>query len=495
MAGFFCRHCGKLAAGYASSCPACGAFGALVQGSPKDGGWIRTSGGADLIEDVEVKDVDRVKTGTRELDRVLAGGFATDGAYILSGSPGAGKSTLLLQVMVDLADAEVLPAQNEGETSEPWRILIVAAEETKGQIAGRFRRLVQDVKLSRKLDLRLANQSDVLEVEKLVAEHDPDVVIVDSIQAVTMNGLDSPAGAVTTVKACAMYLSGLCKARKVCLIMVAHVTKDDELAGPKTFEHLVDGVLHLSNEEPFRVLRASKHRFGPTSEVGIFRMGPRGMESVENPSELLLAAHLEGVPGSVVGVMSEAEGDGAARALLVEVQALRRPGALGEGASARLSVTGLDGGRVRTAVAVLEERVGFGLRGGEIFAQVAGGVRARDPGLDLPAALAVLSATLGQDLPEGFCAFGEIGLAGEVRPPRNVEGRLRSALAMKVLEIMGPPLGKDLRGILDAANAEIEEEDDRAQYTEVRSVAEACEVLQWDVAPPKAKRTRRKKKS
>lgn len=482
---FHCKECGKATEVRTVMCPNpdCRAFNSMVDGSARAGGWVKAFGGAQLIEDVEVRDVDRIETGTRELDRVLAGGFARDGAYILSGSPGAGKSTLLLQVMNDLADADVEAARSDDETSEPWSIIIAAAEETKGQIAGRWRRLMPD-KPSRKLQLRVANQNDVLEIEKLCAEHDPDILVVDSIQTMTMAGLDAPAGSPSAVKACATYLSGLCKAGDRCLIMVAHVTKDDELAGPKMFEHLVDGVLHLSDEDPFRVLRMSKHRFGPTNEVGIFRMGARGMESIENPSELLLEAHLEGVSGCVIGVTSESDKEGSARALLCEVQALasRRDGAPG----ISLSVTGLDPLRMRSVAAVLKERVGFRV-GAEVFLSIAGGLRAKDPGLDLPAALGVLSACLDQDLPEGFCCFGEVGLAGEVRPPRNVEGRLKSALAMKVSEIMGPPIHEALVELVERWSG------GETEYTAVSTVAEAAEVLEWDVSPPRAKKTRKRK--
>lgn len=481
--GFYCKDCGKTVERRASRCPFCNAFNTLVSGSSRDGGWVRGSGGAVLVEDVEVRDVDRITTGTRELDRVLAGGFALDGAYVLSGSPGAGKSTLLLQVMNDLADAEIEKARGPEETDEPWNILIAAAEETTGQIAGRWRRLMPD-KPSRRLELRLANQNDVLEIEKLVAKHEPDILVVDSIQTMTMAGLDAPAGSVTAIKACATYLSGLTKARKMCLIMVAHVTKDDELAGPKMFEHLVDGVMHLSDEDPFRVLRMSKHRFGPTNEVGIFRMGVRGLESVENPSELLLEAHLEGVPGCVVAVMSDSDKEGSARALLVEVQCLAMKKLL-PGIS--WNVSGLDAARARAIGAVLAERMQFRLEG-EVFLSIAGGVKSRDPGLDLPVALGLVSAALDQDLPEGFCAFGEVGLAGEIRPPRNVEGRVKSALAMKVSEIMGPPVSEEMLKFVEA------ESGGETEYTVVRSLAEALDVLEWDVAPKPVKRTRRKKK-
>ena len=479
-----CKECGKATEVRTQKCPHCGAFNTLFEGSGGKTGWVQGRGGARLIEDVQGEEIDRITTGTRELDRVLNGGFASAGAYILSGDPGAGKSTLVLQVMNDLADAEIEKPTGENETGEPWSILIAAGEETEGQIHGRWKRLMPDAP-SRKLQLRLANQTDVLEIVKLLEEHDPDILVTDSAQTLVMRGLDSPAGSPGTIKAATGYLVSECKRRGVCLIMIAHVTKDEQLAGPKTFEHLVDGVMHLSDEDPFRVLRMSKHRFGPTTEVGIFKMGARGMESVENPSELLLESHLEGVPGCVIACMSDSSNEGAARALMVEVQAITIRDPLDKGPF--ISAMGVEQARVRAMLAVLEARVNFPLRG-QILTSVAGGVRTKDPGLDLPMALGLVSSALDQDLPEGFCAFGEIGLAGEVRSPKNVEGRVKAALAMKFQEIMGPPIDEELVKFLER------ESGGETEYTEVHSLAEAIEVLEWDVAPKPVKKTRRKKK-
>lgn len=338
---------------------------------------------------------------------------------------------------------------------------------------------------SRVLDLFLANQTDAIEIAKLLEEHDPDILVVDSVQTLVMRGLDSPAGSPGTIKAAAGYLVQECKRRGTCLIFIAHVNKSDELAGPKTFEHLVDGVLHLSEEDPFRVLRMSKHRFGPTTEVGIFKMGPRGMESVENPSELLLESHLEGVPGCVVAATSDSSKEGAARALMVEVQALTVRDPLDKGPF--ISCQGLQPSRIKTLLAVLGSRCNFPITG-QVFASIAGGVTSMDAGLDLPAALGILSATLDQDLPEGFCCFGEVGLAGEVRAPKNVEGRVKAALAMKFSEIMGPPHGEDLEELVE------KESGGETSYTTVHSLAEAIEMLEWDVAPKPVKKTRKKKK-
>ena len=481
---FHCRECGKASEVRTQKCPHCGAFNTLFEGSAKSAGWVQERGGARLIEDVQGEEVDRITTGTRELDRVLNGGFASAGAYILSGDPGAGKSTLILQVCNDLCDAEIEAAKNEGETSEPWSILIAAGEETEGQIHGRWKRLMPDAP-SRKLQLRLANQTDAIEIAKLLDEHDPDILVVDSAQTLTLRGIDSPAGSPGTLKAATGYLVSECKRRGVCLIMIAHVNKNDELAGPKTFEHLVDGVMHLSDEDPFRVLRMSKHRFGPTTEVGIFKMGGRGMESVENPSELLLESHLEGVPGCVIACMSDASAEGAARALMVEVQTLTVADPLSKGPF--ISAAGMESARVKALLAVLAARSNFVLTG-QIFTSIAGGVKSKDPGLDLPVALGLLSASLDQDLPEGFCCFGEVGLAGEIRPPKNVEGRVKAAVAMKFQEIMGPPIDDALVELIER------ESSGETSYTEVHSLAEAIEILEWDVAPKPVKKTRRKKR-
>jgi DNA repair protein RadA/Sms len=450
----------------------------------RGGGWVQGSGGAELIEDVTGEEVDRITTGTRELDRVLNGGFASAGAYILSGDPGTGKSTLVLQVMNDLADAEIEKPTGEDETGEPWSILIAAGEETKGQIHGRWKRLMDEAP-SRKLQLRLANQTDVFEIEKLLEEHDPDILVIDSAQTLTMSGFDSPAGSPGLIKAATGRLVQTCKRRGTCLIMIAHVNKNDELAGPKTFEHLVDGVMHLSDEDPYRVLRMSKHRFGPTTEVGIFLMGPKGMQSVENPSELLLANHLEGVPGCVIACMSDQASEGAARAILVEVQALTVTDPLGKGPF--VSAMNMEGGRVRALLAVLAARVDVTITG-QVFTSIAGGVRSKDPGIDLPCILGLLSSSLDQDLPEGFCCFGEVGLAGEIRPPKNVEGRVKAALAMKFTEIMGPPIDEALVAFVER------ESGGETSYTEVHSVAEAIEELDWDVKPKPVKKTRKKKR-
>ena len=462
---FYCRECGKTSERYFAQCPSCKATNALQEGSPRDAGWVRASGGAQLLHEVERKDVDRIVTGTRELDRVLAGGFGLEATYILSGEPGAGKSTLIEQVMGELCAAEV------GEGEEPWRVLYVAGEEPKEQIAARFDRILPESK-SGTLKLHLVNETDVLEVEKLVAELDPDVVVIDSINTMVMKDLDARAGGVVAIQTCAKYLCGLSKARKACLVMIAHVTKGDDLAGPKTFEHLVDGVMHLANEEPFRVLRMSKHRLGPTSEVGVFKMSKDGLQSVENPSELLLEAHVDGIPGSVVAVTADGS-EGASRALLVEVQALVMGG---EGTYQ--AVTGLEASRVKQVSAILAARMGREMKG-ETFVSIAGGLKLKDAGLDLAVALAMLSSFLGEEMPAGFACFGELGLAGEVRMPKNAEGRVKSALAMHVDILMSPPLEEKVEGDVE--------------HVPVRTLREACDWLGWDVAPRPTKKARRGK--
>lgn len=482
-AGYYCRECSRTFEAFAPKCPSCKGLNTLLPGSPRDGGWVKATGGAERITDVVREDKPRIRTGTRELDRVLGGGFGIDAAYIISGDPGTGKSTLCLQVGQELADAEVdeTPDPETGKGDDPYTVLYVAAEEPKGQIAGRSDRLFPDGPArGGAIGFYLANESEVFGIEKLVAEHDPDMVIVDSVNVLTMRDLDAPAGSVSAIRACATHLVGVCKARKACLWMIAHVNKQDELSGPKTFEHLVDGVMHLSDEPPFRVLRMSKHRLAPTSEVGIFRMAQDGLRSVENPSELLLASRRKGAPGSVVAVASEQKTEGASRALCLEVQALATA-RVGEGGSSTLSCIGLEGQRVRMLLAVLGKHHGFSVSG-ETYASIAGGVRMADPGLDLGVVLALVGSALGEAVPDETGVFGEIGLSGELRPPRNVEGRLRAAGAMGFRQILAPPLTSDEKEVVKGINRDRAElEQPKMNVHEIRSLAEAFDLLGWDV--------------
>ncbi|MHB2027601.1 MAG: AAA family ATPase, partial [Acidimicrobiales bacterium] len=309
--GYYCAQCTGTFEAYTSPCPKCGAHNSLISGSPRDGGWVRASGGPRLLKDVERKIVDKLETGTREFDRVLGGGFAFEGAYSLSGPPGAGKSTLCRQVLIDVVNMEMLP-KDDGTRDIPYKVLYEAGEETAGQVAQGTDRIGKDTP-----NFWIENQTDVLEIEKSVARIDPDVLVIDSTQTLTRSDLDVPAGSPLAVKACASHLVGMCKARGVILILICHVTKDGQMAGPKLFEHLVDGCLMFEEEPPFRVLRMSKHRFGPTTEIGLFRMTSQGLVSVENPSELLLESHIDGVSGSVIGALAEGSRGDASRAMLV----------------------------------------------------------------------------------------------------------------------------------------------------------------------------------
>lgn len=426
--GFYCTACGKLVEAFCSPCPGCGAFNSLSPGAPRDGGWVRAVGTPQLLGDVKRKDVDKLETGTRELDRVLAGGFAFEGAYSLSGEPGAGKSTLARQVLMDVCNMEMLPKE-DGTKDDPYVVLYVAGEETAGQIAQGADRLGKSAPR-----FWVVNETDALKIEKLVIDKDPDVVVIDSIQTMTIG--EAAAGSVVAVKEAAAFLVGMCKARGAILILICHVTKDGSLAGPKTFEHLVDGCLRFEEEPPFRVLRMSKHRFGPTTEVGLFKMGPTGLSSIENPSELLLENHIEGVSGSVIGAMAEGKVGDSSRAMLVELQTLLC-GKSDKGLS--ISATGIVKPRCEQIAAVLAKRVGVQLLG-DLYVSIAGGIDSEDVGLDLPLALSIISSHFDKCMPEAFCAFGEIGLLGEVRPPRSIEARLKTAEVMGMTTIMGPPL-------------------------------------------------------
>jgi DNA repair protein RadA/Sms len=469
-AALHCVRCGASHERWLQACRSCGAFNSLEQGSARAKGWVKDSDGAELIGDVILPEHDKIETGTREFDRVLGGGLAQEGSYILAGAPGSGKSTLAIQVASALATAEVDTTGTEPD--EPWVVLYVAAEETKGQVATRGRRLTPEC-VNGPGKLWIFNHTDVLLIEAEIARLDPDIVVVDSANVLVHGELNAPAGSVAAMKAVSMHLTGVCKSRKTCLVMIAHVTKDDELAGPRVFEHLVDGVLMLEEESAsgLRVLRAQKHRFAPTSEIGIFKMTQDGLSSVENPSALLLESHLEGSSGVCIGVYAEGM-----RGIMCEVQALYRPLAFDQ-STTRIFTTGVSRDRVLQAKAVIEARLEMAIEG-SIYVSVAGGIEPKDTGLDLPIALALLSAKLDEALPEGFCAFGEVGLAGEVRMPRGeASSRIVTARAMAFDEVMGPVKGA--KG-----------EDD---LTFVRTLAEAVDVLGWDVSPKVPKKTRKKK--
>jgi DNA repair protein RadA/Sms len=350
----------------------------------------------------------RIPTTIGEVDRVLGGGIVPGSIVLVGGEPGIGKSTLLLQV------ASALAARDDRS------VLYASGEESAGQVRLRAGRLglLHGSSADR---IQVVSASEVGRITELAREQRPCLLVVDSIQTMTSDELDGPAGSVGQVRECASRLTELAKQEEIAVILVGHVTKDGTLAGPKTLEHLVDAVLNLEGERTatMRLLRATKNRFGSTEEVGVFEMAEKGLAEILDPGRAFLPATDEHAPGSVAGATLEGT-----RPLLVEVQALVAPGGYG---SPRRTALGMDSNRLALLVAVLGRRAGIGLGSHDVYANLAGGLDLQDPGLDLPLALALASSLRDRLIPADLVAIGEVGLLGEVRPVAGLERRLREA--------------------------------------------------------------------
>ena len=365
------------------------------------------------LVDVDLTGHKPVPTGISELDRVLAGGLLPGSSTLLGGEPGTGKSTLLLQALASMATAG-------------HRCLLVAAEEAPHQVRRRASRLGVDVP-----GVFVVEATQLPGVEQAIASVQPEVVVVDSVQAVSDPEVVSPAGSLAQVRTCAHHLVAMAKAAGAALVLVGHVTKEGALAGPRTLEHLVDTVLSFEGDRysSLRALRALKHRFGPTGETGLFDMTESGLTSVGDPSSLFLGDRLDGAPGSAVTVPIEGH-----RPLLVEVQAL-----VGRASAVpRRFVTGLDPGRVGFLVAVLDRRCGVPVGECDVYVSVAGGARACEPAADLAVCLALASSLSGTPLPSDLVVIGEVGLGGEARRVSGMQKRLAEARRLGFRDALVP---------------------------------------------------------
>ncbi|HEX3980559.1 MAG TPA: DNA repair protein RadA, partial [Acidimicrobiales bacterium] len=421
-----CIDCGSTTARWAGRCPTCGEWNTLVE-EAQLGSLVQAVDALGLssmpmpLSSVDVSEAAAVPTGVDEFDRVLSGGLVPGSVTLVGGEPGIGKSTLLLQVLAARAAAG-------------HRVLLVSAEESAHQVRLRAERL-GPVPPS----LLILPATDVGAVISAVVESDPDLVVVDSIQAVAI-GPAVPGerratgvpGSVTQVRECADQLVGLAKSRQVATVLVGHVTKDGSLAGPRALEHMVDTVLSFEGDRhhSLRLLLAVKHRFGPTGELGLFEMGDNGLNPVDDPGRLLLGDRLVGVPGGVV--LPAVQGR---RTLLVELQALVIP--MGQ-AQPKRSVVGLDSGRLMMTLAVLARHADLPVLGLDVFASVAGGIRVTEPAADLAVAMAVASAATGLPLPPDLAAVGEVGLAGEVRQVTNLPRRLEESARLGFDRVVVP---------------------------------------------------------
>ncbi|OBS31779.1 DNA repair protein RadA [Tepidimonas fonticaldi] len=412
---YLCRACGGSTPRWHGRCPHCGAWNALEETvpapEPAAGARGRFSalrqglaaeGTLARLADIEAADVARTPTGLAELDRVLGGGVVPGAVVLIGGDPGIGKSTLLLQAL-DALQRAGLPT------------LYVTGEESGAQVALRARRLgLGDSQVPVLAEIRLEAILATLQQQR------PAVAVIDSIQTVYTEQLTSAPGSVAQVRECAALLTRAAKDSGATLVLVGHVTKDGALAGPRVLEHMVDTVLYFEGDahSSFRLVRAIKNRFGAVSELGVFAMTERGLKGVGNPSALFLSQHREPVPGSCV--LATLEGT---RPLLVEVQALVDAGGP---APRRLSV-GLERDRLAMLLAVLHRHAGIATGDQDVFVNAVGGVRIAEPAADLAVLLAVTSSLRGRALPRGFVAFGEVGLAGEVRPAQRGQERLKEA--------------------------------------------------------------------
>ena len=406
---YTCTECGGSSPKWLGKCPSCGAWNTLIESVAETASPVKNrfaslarTAGVAVLADIDAVDMERTPTGHEELDRVLGGGIVEGGVVLIGGDPGIGKSTLLLQALDAL--------QRSGK-----KTLYVTGEESGAQVALRARRLG--------LDQSQVSVLAEIQLDKILATlqaRQPAVAVIDSIQTVYSDQLTSAPGSVAQVRECAAHLTRAAKASGTCIVLVGHVTKEGALAGPRVLEHMVDTVLYFEGDthSSFRVVRAIKNRFGAVNEIGVFAMTERGLKGVSNPSAIFLSQHSEPVPGSCVMVTLEGT-----RPLLVEIQALVDSG----GPSPRRLSVGLDRDRLAMLLAVLHRHAGIACMDQDVFVNAVGGVRISEPAADLAVRLAITSSLRGKPLPKGFFAFGEVGLAGEVRPAPRGQERLREA--------------------------------------------------------------------
>jgi len=421
---YVCQSCGSTHSKWAGRCSDCGEWNTLVEETPSAPLGTQASAAKrrsksarlELVDlGAETPETPRLISGIAELDRVAGGGLVPGSAILVGGDPGIGKSTLLLQLMAQVAAADT-------------KAIYISGEEAIDQVRRRAKRLgLADSPVALASETSLNDILDGLKAEK------PDIVVIDSIQTLWSDQLAAAPGTVAQVRACAQELVRFAKKRNCTMILVGHVTKDGQIAGPRVVEHMVDAVLYFEGERShqFRILRAVKNRFGPTDEIGVFEMGDKGLGEVANPSSLFLDGRGEANPGAVVFAGMEGT-----RPVLSEIQALVAPAAFG---TPRRAVVGWDSGRLAMVLAVLEARCGFNISNRDIFLNVAGGLKIAEPAADLAVAAAIVSSALDVALPGKGVVYGEISLSGDIRPVGRSDSRLKEAAKLGFTEAIPPP--------------------------------------------------------
>lgn len=418
---FFCNECGYESSKWLGKCPACGQWNTFVEekvvgnSASKDKNKPRSE--VVKLNEVEQKTTTRIKTGVQELDRVLGGGFVKGSLTLLGGEPGIGKSTLILQICDTV--------QVEG------KILYVSGEESAEQIKLRADRLNIHHE-----NLLFLSETDVDNVENALERENPDFVIIDSVQTMYSEEITSAPGSVSQVREITARIMKMCKQKQITTILIGHVTKDGNIAGPRVLEHMVDTVLYLEGERYFayRILRGVKNRFGSTNEIGMFEMQNEGLVEIVDPSSVLISEREEGTTGSVIVVSLEGT-----RPILLELQALATPTVFG---LPRRTAGGIDYNRLVLLIAVLEKRAGMALSSQDVYLNLVGGMRVSEPALDLGIILAVASTFKNKSIPENVAVVGEVGLTGEVRAVSMIEKRIKEAEKLGYKKILIPESNK-----------------------------------------------------
>ena len=434
---YVCSNCGQESPKWIGKCPSCGQWNtfkefkvaadtgrqAAASAAAQAGHALRKSR-ALRLSDISGRDERRIDMRDAELNRVLGGGLVPGSIVLLGGEPGIGKSTLSLQTMLNLS----LPSQQGGD-SGGLRILYVSGEESAYQLKMRAERIKPE---GGGPDFLILCENSLEAIFEHIKEEKPELVVIDSIQTIATEDVESSAGSIAQVRECASSLLHFAKTSGVPVILIGHITKEGTLAGPKILEHIVDTVIQFEGDQHYmyRILRSMKNRFGSTSELGIYEMQQSGLRQVSNPSELLLSENRDGLSG--VAISSAIEG---VRPFLLETQALVSTAAYG---TPQRSATGFDQRRLNMLLAVLEKRVGFKLMQKDVFINIAGGLRVTDMAMDLSVIAAMLSSNVDTPIEQGWCMCGEVGLSGEVRPVNRIDQRIAEAEKLGFQHIIVP---------------------------------------------------------